>query len=280
MRQKIDTIVFAPYFRAGGTKSLYSVCEWLNDVGRSRIVPFHGTILASWFNHSCEPYDYSYSPDIVIYPELYQPNLAGKQYNICFALGKYSPIEPHANLTVCRSYEILNWVKENHPNMPTILILPSINRSIFEYDGRSKKDIICYMTSPRKYPETACLLREKYGDKVMEIVKFSEAEVAEALKNAKVFVWRGNDKEGSPRPPKEALVAGCVVVGLESDLDEKYHTNFGLRCSTVDELIQMAGEALNMPIPNDEMRSVVRDGKEEKQDWLALLERLDIEGRK
>lgn len=32
-----------------------------------------------------------------------------------------------------------------------------------------------------------------------------------------IFVWRGNANEGSPRPPKEALVAGSIVVGLESE---------------------------------------------------------------
>ena len=107
-----------------------------------------------------------------------------------------------------------------------------------------------------------------------EIINFSEVEVAEALKEAKVFVWRGNDKEGSPRPPKEALVAACIVVGLDSELNERYHTNFGLRCSTVDEVIQKAGEALNMPLPTNEQRSVIRDSEEEKQDWLALLKSL------
>ncbi len=115
------------------------------------------------------------------------------------------------------------------PNISALLILPSINRSVFEYDGRPKRNLICYMTRPHKHPETAELLRQKYGGKVMEIVDCSEREVAEILKSAKVFVWRGDDKEGSPRPPKEALVAGCVVVGLQSDLSEQYHTNFGIK---------------------------------------------------
>lgn len=276
MKRVIDSIVFAPSFLAGGVKSLYSVCGWLNDLGRSTIAPFSEPKLAAWFDHDRELYDYSYSPDVLVYPEVYQPHVDGTKYHICFALGKHGLIEPHADLTVCKSYEILNWVQEQHPNMPTALILPSIDRSVFEYDGRPKRDIICYMTRSDKHPETASLLRREYGDKVMEIIEFSEAEVAEALKNAKVFVWRGDDREGSPRPPKEALVAGCVVVGLESDLNENHHTDFGIRCSSVHELIQRAGEALKTPAPTDEQRSVIRDSTEEKQDWLALLERLDI----
>lgn len=279
MERTLNSVVFAPPYQAGGVKSLYSVCEWLNDLGRSTIGPIYETRLASWFAHRCKPYDYSYPPDVLVYPETYQPRLRG-YYHICFALGRYSPVKPHANLVVCKSLEVLDWVQGQHPNIPAALILPSIKRSVFEYDARPKKDTICYMTKPHKHPETAGLLRALYGDRVLEIVNSTEAEVAESLRSAKVFVWRGNDKEGSPRPPKEALVAGCVVVGLESDLNDRYHTDFGVRCSSVDELIRAAGEALEMPIPTAEQRSVVRDSEEERQDWLTLLRRLDIEKSK
>ena len=263
-------ILFAPPYMSGGVKSLYFACEWSNDLGICRIVPFHEPKLASWFDHRCQLYDYSYEPNVLIYPEVYQPYIKGK-YHVCFALGKHAPIQPHANIVICRSQEIVDWVKEKNSIVPTALVLPSINRSVFEYDGRSKRDIICYMTRPNKHPETADQLRSVYGDKIVEIVDYTERQVAEILKSAKVFVWRGSDKEGSPRPPKEALVAGCVVVGLDSELTEKQHINFGVHCSTEGELIRMAGEALEMTIPTAEQRSVVRDSKEEKQDWLKIL---------
>jgi len=60
-------------------------------------------------------------------------------------------------------------------------------------------------------------MRERYGDRVVEIISRPKPEVAELLKSAKVFVCRGDDKEGSPRPPKEALVAGCVVVVRDAE---------------------------------------------------------------
>jgi hypothetical protein len=258
---------------SGGVKSLYSVCEWFNEFGPSRIIPFHEPKLATWFSHNCELYDYSYPPDIVIYPEVYQPNVAGK-YNVCFALGQYAPIQPHANITICRSEEISDWVARQLPNATKALILPSINRAIFEYDDRPKKSMICYMTRPHKHPETADLLRNRYGDMVVEIVDQTEAQVAETLRNAKVFVWRGSDKEGSPRPPKEALVAGCVVVGLETELTERQHINFGVHCSNESELIHMAGQALEMPTPSIDQRSIVRDSQAEKKDWIALFKSL------
>ena len=42
-------------------------------------------------------------------------------------------------------------------------------------------------------------------------------------------------------------------------------------CSTVAELLEMAGEALKMPIPSIDERAVVRDKKEEMTDWLELI---------
>src|SRR5437660_1076971 len=146
----MNSIVFAPPFQYGGVKSLYSVCQLLKDVGRSTIRPFGAPTLATWFGHDCELYDYSYSPDVLIYPEVYQPHVSGARYHICLALGKRGMVEPYADLTVCRSREILDWVKKQRPQMPAVLILPSIDRSVFEYDGRPKKDTICYMTRPDK----------------------------------------------------------------------------------------------------------------------------------
>jgi hypothetical protein len=67
------------------------------------------------------------------------------------------------------------------------------------------------------------------------------------------------------------LVAGCIVVGLAADLNESYHTNFGVRCATVKELVRRSGEALDMPLPTVSDRAVVRDSVDEKRDWLTLL---------
>lgn len=266
----MNSVVFAPPLESGGVKSLYTACEALDQLGRCRIAPFGEPRLATWFTHQCRLYDHSYEPDIVIGPEIYQPRVNGA-HHICFVLGKYARPLPDADLIVCRSHGLRLWLANPHHTIPLETLLPSINRNVFEYDGRPKNDVICYMTRPNKHPEIAPLLRARYGDKVVEIVNRSEAEVAEILKSAKVFVCRGNDQEGSPRPPKEALVAGCIVVGLHEDLNSAYHTDFGVRCSSLEELVVKAGEALQMPVPSDSDRAVVRDMEEEKRDWIALI---------
>ena len=266
MERRIDSVVFSPSGLHGGVKSLYSLTEWLNTLGRSTIVPCLEPGLASWFDHTCQLYDHSYFPQVIIYPEVFQPTCDTDAFRICFALGQRGHVAPDTDLVVCRSPEVLNWLRRDLPDVPAVVIRPSIKRPVFEYDGRPKKDMICYMTRPTKHPETAALLRERYDEKVVEIVNCTEAMVAEILKDAKVFVWRGDEKEGSPRPPKEALVAGCTVVGLKSDLDDRYATGFGVRCSTVDDLIEMAGKALDMPMPTAQERSVVRDSAQEQED--------------
>jgi hypothetical protein len=42
----------------------------------------------------------------------------------------------------------------------------------------------------------------------------------------------------------------------------------------MDELIEMAGESLTLPLPSLEERAVIRDKKEEMRDWLALINSL------
>jgi hypothetical protein len=59
---------------------------------------------------------------------------------------------------------------------------------------------------------------------------------------------------------------GCVVVGLHQDLNAAYHTDFGIQCGSVEELIEKAGDALQLPIPDESERSIVRDIEEEKRD--------------
>jgi hypothetical protein len=266
----LNSIVFSPPWRGGGIKSLYVACEALGQLGRSTIAPFGDEPrLADWFGHKCQLYDYTYLPDLVVYPEVYQPTIPNRGH-ICFVLGKYSRVEPHADLAVCRSRALVDWVAEHNAQVPTALLHPGIDRKLFEYDGREKRDLICYMTRPHKHPKTADLLRDRYGDKVVEIVDRHETEVAEILKSARVFVWRGTDMEGSPRPPKEALVAGCVVVGLAADLDAAHHIDFGLRCATIDELLETAGHALSLPIPTAAERAIIRDVIEEKADWVRI----------
>lgn len=271
------SVVFAPRWVCGGVKSLYAVCDWLDELGHCKIMPFGDSpALADWFRHRCRIFDFSYKPDLIVYPEAFQPEIPNIAFKICFALGKYQKVEPFCDLVVCKSPAIAEWLKGDGLNVSQELVRPSIDRRLFEYDGRPKKNIITYMTRVHKHPEMAAALRARYGDQIVEIVDCNEIGVAEILKDAKVFVWRGNDKEGSPRPPKEALVAGCIVVGLKEELHERYYTDFGIRCATIDEIVDKAGEALSMDIPSEKERAYVRDSREEREDWRALISRLGL----
>jgi hypothetical protein len=271
------SLVLAPSFVAGGVKSLYAVCEWLDRLGICRVQPFWGdNSLANWFEHDCQLYDSSYEPELVVYPEVHQPDLGPNVFHLCFALGQHEPVRDHAQFVVCRSPRVQQWVREHAPQLPTKIISAGINRRPFEYDGREKQDQVCYFTRPDKHPETAADLRARYGKRVIEISGRTEREVAEILKDSKVLVWRGHDKEGSPRPPKEALVAGCVVIGLEQDLHPQFSTDFGIKCRSLEELLDAPAEALKAKIPTKAERAVVHDSEEERKDWESLLATLDF----
>ncbi|MEO8486159.1 MAG: hypothetical protein ABI585_07440 [Betaproteobacteria bacterium] len=273
-RSATHSVVFSPLSRSGGVKSLYLACQALGRLGRSAIASFPVPRVVDWFAHACEAFDGTYTPDVLVYPEIFQPNIRSVSLRICYALGKYASIKPHADLTVCRSPAIEDWVRSQHPTMPTAVFEGSIDRAVFEYDGRPKREWICCMPRTHKSPKVAGLLRARHGDRVVEITGRTEAEVADVLKSAKVFVWWGNDKEGSPRPPKEALVAGCVVVGLASELDVSHAVDFGLRCSSIADVVERAGDALSMPVPGVAERAVVRDNAREMEDWIDLVARL------
>ncbi len=272
------SVVFAPALVNGGVKSLYAVCSWLRRFGESQIQPFGAPGLARWFAHDCTLFDHSYEPDLVVYPEVYQPEFDASVYHLCFALGRHNEIRPHADLVICRSPEILHWVREHAPQLRAEVIVPSIDRRPFEYDDRRKVEQICYFTRLDKHPETALALRARYGaHRVIEIVDCSEREVAERLRQAQVMVWRGHRREGSPRPPKEALVAGCHVVGLEDDMRPGLATDFGVKCQSIEELLEAPECLFGRPPPTIAERAVVRSAREEERDWATLVQSLALE---
>src|SRR6202022_2251213 len=137
----MHSVVFSPPWQAGGVKSLYSVCQWLDGLGTSRIQPFGDPAeLARWFEHRCLLFDLSYKPDLVVYPEVYQPRLGSQVFHVCFAVGKHQAIEPHADLVVCRSREVEDWVHSHAPHLKTKLIAPRMDGGPLEEMGGPKQN--------------------------------------------------------------------------------------------------------------------------------------------
>ena len=152
--KNIHSVICAPPGDIGGVKSLYHLCDWLDDCGHSSIIPFDGDHLVSWFAHDCKIFDETYTPQVLVYPEIFQPRFASSIFHICFALGRFKPISSHADLVVVKSPGMRDWVKQQLPETPVKLIRAGIMRAIFEYDGRPKRDLICYMTRSHKSPES------------------------------------------------------------------------------------------------------------------------------
>jgi hypothetical protein len=66
-------------------KSLYLACHALGRLGRSAIASFPVPGLVDWFRHDCEAFDGSYVPDVLVYPEVFQPHI--RRLIACYALG-------------------------------------------------------------------------------------------------------------------------------------------------------------------------------------------------
>jgi hypothetical protein len=274
----MDIAVIAPSIPGtGGVKSLYALAEFLNGEHNCGIIHYGPGGIADWFDHNAVEYDSicSTEPDLVIYPEDYQP-LMGTMKHVCFALGTTKKIEYHADYVVCKSRETVEFAKEFIDSKKIKVIESSININKFKYDGREKKEQVAYMLKQHKHPEMAKLLYSKFGPKYVNIANKTEQEVAEILKDTKVFVWRGWDFEGSPRPPKEAYAAGCHVVGPTNDLSEMYGTDFGYKCNSEEHILNTAEMLLTEPVIEPDL-SLIRDGADEKQDWLDFISEIENE---
>ncbi len=76
--------------------------------------------------------------------------------------------------------------------------------------ARSREDVVLF--NPRKGAMKVRALMDRYpGIRFRPIEAMSAAQVAEALRGAKIFVDFGNHP-GKDRPPREAALAGCCVI--------------------------------------------------------------------
>lgn len=132
--------------------------------------------------------------------------------NICEIPYRHSDIVR----TVTVSTDNTNYLKYIFPDHKIERVHYSFDPLIFPYSGK-KKPQICYM--PRKNSEDARqvinILQAKKlldGFDLISIHGKPEQEVAQILSESLVFMSFGSP-EGSPMPPCEAMLCGCVVVG-------------------------------------------------------------------
>jgi hypothetical protein len=111
----------------------------------------------------------------------------------------------------------LDYIRHVFPTVAAVAVTQMIDPATF-YVGHSKTRSIAYM--PRKRPvearEVLAILGARGaldGWDVTPVVNRSEAETAEILRRASVFLSFGH-REGFGLPAAEALACGCVVAGF------------------------------------------------------------------
>ncbi|HUY69101.1 MAG TPA: glycosyltransferase [Alphaproteobacteria bacterium] len=129
---------------------------------------------------------------------------------------------------ICASRTILEHAQNRHPSIPCHLVPCGIDRALFK-PAAFKANRIAFM--PRKRAIEAVYIRDmfrfthsEYRDwQWQELSGKSEAEVAQALGEAKVFLSLSR-LEGFGLAPLEAMAAGCVVAGFTGIGGREYAT--------------------------------------------------------
>lgn len=127
--------------------------------------------------------------------------------------------------TIVVSEQNKRYLKTAFPKSCIYRIHNSIDYNIFSYQ-ENKRLQIAYM--PRKcaddVKQVIQILRERnqlQDWSWVPIADISEKSVAKVLKNSALFLSFSH-QEGLPLPPKEAMAAGCVVIGYRGSSGKEY----------------------------------------------------------
>lgn len=111
------------------------------------------------------------------------------------------------------------------PTLPVHYFHKSVDPSIFQ-PVAPKENRICYFNRKRRETIrqviTIAKRRRSFRDfDVTAMQSLSEAQVARVMGSSKVFL-SFSSTEGLPRPPMEAMMAGCIVVGFHGQGGRDY----------------------------------------------------------
>lgn len=132
------------------------------------------------------------------------------------SLWRFPYQEPDVLRTVVVSEDNAAYLRHVFPQHPIERVHLSFNKELFNYTSAKKKQV-CFM--PRKNSDDVRqvigIMKAKGWMNTYNFVSidgYPEEKVAEILKESLIFMSFGYP-EGSPLPPCEAMICGCVVVG-------------------------------------------------------------------
>jgi glycosyltransferase involved in cell wall biosynthesis len=241
---------------SGGTRKLYHYVDILNDAGlNAAIIHNKSGFRLRWFENKTRVVgarEVTVGPhDLFVIGEIYGRKIRDLPRNIRQVIvdqNVYNTMEmltespefavpyidnPDLALVLVVSQDNLEVMKYMCPATPIQRLRHSIDPNLYHPPQRPKQRRIVYM--PRKRADDAArvlsLLRIRGVLDTWEILpidNFTEAETAELLRTAKLFLsfsWR----EGFGLPPLEALACGCLVIGYHGLAGREYfHPPFAI----------------------------------------------------
>lgn len=122
------------------------------------------------------------------------------------------------------------YLKHAFPKLDVARITKSVNTSVFNYDNAKNKKLlrICYMPNRRKnIRDTVQILsilriHKALGQfELVPIANKSESDVAAIMRSSLMYLSFSH-QEGLPRPPMEAMLCHCLVVGYHGRGGREY----------------------------------------------------------
>jgi hypothetical protein len=237
---------------SGGIRVIYRAVDHFNAAGIPAVLVHEAEGFAcTWFAHDtpiihADAATPRADRDLLVIPEVYGPGLADIGPGIrkvIFNQNAYNTFHGYDHLTapgatsydhpdvvgaVCVSDDNAAYLRYGFPHLDVERITYQLDPTLWWSPEGPRKRRLTYM--PRKHADQAGqvlnLLSQRGALRDVEVVPLhgmSETEVAAAQRESLVFLSFGYP-EGCPFPPKEAMAAGCLVVGYHGMGGRDYFT--------------------------------------------------------
>ncbi|PTL59120.1 glycosyltransferase [Paraconexibacter algicola] len=240
---------------SGGVRVVYRAVDHCNDAGIPAVVVHDQPGFAcTWFEHATPVVCAAQAApvpgrDLLVVPEVYGPRLgeiAPGVRKVVFNQNAYNTFHGYDHVTapgttaydhpevagaVCVSDDNAAYLRYAFPHLDVRRITYQLDPALWfvEETGAPRPRRLTYM--PRKHADQAGqvlnILSQRGALRDVEVVPLhgmNEREVAAAQRSSLVFLSFGYP-EGCPFPPKEAMAAGCLVVGYHGMGGRDYFTH-------------------------------------------------------
>lgn len=238
---------------SGGVRVVYRAVDHLNEAGIGAVVVHEQTGFAcTWFEHATPVVCAAQAGprpgiDLLAIPEVYGPRLGDIapgvrkvvfNQNAYNTFHGYEPVTPRGRTAydhpevsgaICVSDDNAAYLRYAFPDLDVRRITYQLDPALWFVRDAPRRRRLTYM--PRKHSDQSLQVLNILSQRgalddveVMPLDRMSETAVAAAQREALAFLSFGYP-EGCPFPPKEAMAAGCLVIGYHGMGGRDYFTH-------------------------------------------------------